>query len=86
MMTGDQEDNRKRWIRDLWACVQYHREKVEETAPLDLVGVSASTELQMQSDEHILHKVFWFAVQEAALLIETLETVEEEIDESSVDS
>jgi len=80
-MTNDQEENRKRWIRDLWACVQYHREKVEETAPLDLVGVSASTELEMQSDEHILHKVFWFAVQEAAILLEQLETFEGEEEE-----
>jgi len=88
-MTKDQDENRERWIRDLWACVQWHREKVEETAPLNLVGVSASTELEMQSDEHILHKIFWFAVQEAAILIEELATVEAEegeIDESSADS
>ena len=83
----DTKENRERWIRDLWACVQWHREKVEETAPLNLVGVSASTELEMQSDEIILHKVFWFAVQEAAILLETLETIDdEEIDESPVDS
>jgi hypothetical protein len=87
MMTGDQKENRKRWIRDLWACVQYHREKVGETAPLDLVGVSASTEIEMQSDEHILHKVFWFAVQEAVLFLEACETAdEEEINESPADS
>ena len=87
MMTGDQEENRKRWIRDLWACVQYHREKVEETTPLNLVGVSASTELEMQSDEHILHKVFWFAVQEAVLFLEACETAdEEEFDESPLNS
>jgi len=41
----------------------------------------------MESDEHILHKIFWFAVQEAAILVESFETAEEEeIDESSVDS
>lgn len=83
----NQEENRKRWIRDLWACVQYHREKVEDTAPMNLVGISESTKIEMESDEHILHKVFWFAVQEAVLLLETLETVEEgETDESPIDS
>jgi len=83
----DTKENRERWFRDLWACVQWHKEKAIESAPLDLVGVSASTELEMQSDEHILHKVFWWAVQEAVILLETLETTEdEEIDESSVNS
>ena len=86
-MMNNQEENRKRWIRDLWACVQYHREKCEETAPMSLVGVSASTQVEMESDEHILHKVFWFAVQEAVLLLESLDTVDEgEIDESPLDS
>jgi len=86
MMTN-QEENRKRWLRDLWACAQWHKDKAKETAPLDLVGVSASTELEMQSDEHILHKVFWWAVQEAAIFMEACEAVEEEeIDESSPDS
>ena len=86
-MTDTQEENRKRWVRDLWACVQWHREKAEETAPLDLVGVSASTELEMQSDEHILHKIFWFSVQEAALLVESFATTEEEeTDESTINS
>ena len=51
------------------------------------MGVSASTELEMQSDEHILHKVFWFAVQEAVLFLEACETVdEEEFDESPLNS
>jgi hypothetical protein len=86
-MMNNQEENRKRWIRDLWACVQWHREKAEETAPVNLVGVSASTQIEMESNEHILHKVFWFSVQEAVLLLESLETVEEgEIDESPLDS
>ena len=76
-----QTENRERWLRDLWACVQWHQEKARETAPMDLVGVSASTELEMQSDEHILHKVFWFAVQEAAILLEQLETFEDEEEE-----
>ncbi len=76
-----QKENRERWLRDLWTCVQWHQEKARETAPLDLVGVSASTELEMQSDEHILHKVFWFAVQEAAILLEQLETFEGEEEE-----
>ena len=44
-MTDIQEENRKRWVRDLWACVQWHREKAEETAPMDLVGVSESTKI-----------------------------------------
>ena len=86
-MMNNQEENRKRWIRDLWACVQYHREKVADTAPMNLVGVSESTKIEMESDEHILHKVFWFAVQEAVLLLESLETADEgEIDESPLDS
>ena len=84
---NSQEENRKRWIRDLWACAQWHREKAEETAPVNLVGVSASTQVEMESNEHILHKVFWFSVQEAVLLLEGLETIEEgEIDESPLDS
>ena len=83
----DTKENRDRWFRDLWACAQWHREKAKETAPINLVGGSASTELELQSDEHILHKVFWWAVQEAVILLETLETSDdEEIDESSVDS
>ena len=86
-MTDTQEENRKRWVRDLWACVQWHREKAEETAPMDLVGVSESTKIEMESDEHLLHKIFWFSVQEAAILVESFGMVEEEeIDESSVDS
>ena len=86
-MMNSQEENRKRWIRDLWACAQWHREKAEETAPVNLVGVSASTQVEMESNEHILHKVFWFSVQEAVLLLEGLETIEEgEIDESPLDS
>lgn len=83
----DTKESRERWFRDLWACAQWHKEKaIETSSPLDLVGVSASTELEMQSDEHILHKVFWWAIQEAVLLLETLETEDEEIDESSVNS
>ena len=54
---------------------------------MDLVGVSESTKIEMESDEHLLHKIFWFAVQEAAILVESFGMVEEEeIDESSVDS
>ena len=54
---------------------------------MSLVGVSESTKIEMESDEHILHKVFWFAVQEAVLLLESLDTVEEgETDESPIDS
>ncbi len=80
-------ENRERWLRDLWACAQWHKEKAQETAPLNLVGVSASTELEMQSDDHILHKVFWWAVQEAAIFLEMLNDAEDkEIDEGSTDS
>ena len=85
MMTNEREENRKRWIRDLWACAQWHKDKATETAPIDLIGVSAST--NQGSDEHILHKVFWWAVQEAAIFMEACEAAEEEeIDESSPDS
>jgi len=76
---------RDRWIRDLWACAQYHQEKAKETAPIDLIGVSASS--NQGTDEHILHKVFWWAVQEATIFLEMLNDVEDkEIDESSTDS
>tara|TARA_R110002020_G_scaffold141859_2_gene313692 strand:- start:21797 stop:22048 length:252 start_codon:yes stop_codon:yes gene_type:complete len=78
-------ENRERWLRDLWACAQYHQEKARETAPIDLIGVSAST--NQGSDEHILHKVFWWAVQEAAIFLEMLNDAEDkETDESSSDS
>ena len=78
-------ENRERWLRDLWACAQYHQEKARETAPVDLIGVSAST--NQGSDEHILHKVFWWSVQEAAIFLEMLNDAEDkEIDESSTDS
>ena len=78
-------ENRDRWLRDLWACSQYHEEKARETAPIDLIGVSAST--NQGSDEHILHKVFWWSVQEAAILVQMInEAEDEEIDESSTDS
>ena len=84
-MMNEQEENRKRWIRDLWACAQWHQEKAKETAPLDLIGVSFSS--GQESDEHILHKVFWWAVQEAAIFLEACEIAEEEeFDESSTDS
>ena len=79
------KENRERWLRDLWACAQYHKEKADETAPIDLIGVSAST--NQGSDEHILHKVFWWAVQEAAIFLEMLNDAEDkETDESSTDS
>tara|TARA_R110000824_G_scaffold135548_1_gene298822 strand:- start:2331 stop:2585 length:255 start_codon:yes stop_codon:yes gene_type:complete len=76
---------RDRWLRDLWACAQYHQQKAKETAPLDLIGVSFSS--GQESDEHILHKVFWWAVQEAAIIVEMMNDAEDkEIDESSTDS
>ena len=31
-------ENRDRWLRDLWACSQYHEDKAKETAPIDLIG------------------------------------------------
>tara|TARA_R110000824_G_scaffold98331_2_gene234652 strand:- start:1985 stop:2251 length:267 start_codon:yes stop_codon:yes gene_type:complete len=63
-MSPSPEDNRLRWIRDLGACLQWHKEKAVETKPI-IIGAT-------RSDENVLHNVFYNAILDALILVENL--------------
>tara|TARA_R110000751_G_scaffold142844_1_gene246184 strand:- start:868 stop:1134 length:267 start_codon:yes stop_codon:yes gene_type:complete len=72
-MSSSPEENRKRWIRDLGACLQWHKDKAVSTKPV-IIG-------QERSDENILHNMFYNAVLDALILVENLPVVgDEDID------
>lgn len=69
-MSPSPEENRKRWIRDLGACLQWHKEKAVETKPV-IIGAQPN-------NENILHVVFYNAVLDALILVENLPVVGDE--------
>tara|TARA_R110002020_G_scaffold363385_1_gene575680 strand:- start:350 stop:652 length:303 start_codon:yes stop_codon:yes gene_type:complete len=69
-MTPSPEENRLRWIRDLGACLQWHKEKAIKTKPVIIGGAP--------TDENILHNVFYNAILDALILVENLPLVKEE--------
>ena len=73
-MSPSPEENRLRWIRDLGACLQWHKDKAVETKPIIIGGT--------RSDENILHNVFYNAILDALILVENLPVVDvEEVEE-----
>ena len=77
-MTPSPEENRLRWIRDLGACLQWHKDRAVKTKPVIIGGT--------RSDENILHNVFYNAVLDALILVENLPLVDEEEVEVVVDT
>ena len=71
-MSPSPDENRRRWLRDLAACQQWHREKALETKS-PIIGAE-------RSDENILHNVFHAAVLDALILIENLPILEDEVE------
>lgn len=73
-MTPSPEENRLRWIRDLGACLQWHKEKAVETKPV-IIGAQPN-------NENILHIVFYNAILDALILVENLplEVNEDEVE------
>tara|TARA_R100000008_G_scaffold79546_1_gene61290 strand:+ start:135 stop:413 length:279 start_codon:yes stop_codon:yes gene_type:complete len=65
---NEQEERRQQWIDLLKGCAGYHYKKANETAPT-IIG-------QESSEDHILHKVWTIAINDAIGLIELLPKVE----------
>ena len=67
-MTPTPEENRRRWVRDLSACLQWHKEQAEKSKS-PILGAEPT-------DDSILHSVFHNAVLDALIVVENLALVD----------
>ena len=68
--------NREQWLDILRSCSIHHRKMARDTAPV-IIG-------EADSEEHILHKIWSLAIDEAVDLISILPTVDEESSETDL--
>tara|TARA_R110000751_G_scaffold195542_1_gene300922 strand:- start:262 stop:525 length:264 start_codon:yes stop_codon:yes gene_type:complete len=68
----EREERRNEWLDMLKGCSKYHRDIATDLAPT-IIG-------QESSDEHIMHKVWHWAVKDAVAILEILPTMKEEVD------
>lgn len=70
-------ERREQWIELLKGCSFYHHKKALKTKPV-LIGIEPS-------DEHLSHKIWCIAVNDAIGLIELLPTIDEVINKDDPD-
>lgn len=73
----ERKERRNEWLDMLKGCSKYHYEKATELAPT-IIG-------QESSDEHIMHKVWHWALKDAVAILEILPTIKEDAENDDDD-